>query len=120
MIPVISQRTTGDTELIHEPKRKTSCMALLDRHHTGGLNKLGAILKNFYYYIVSFDLFLFMRTLSFSLFLLNTSATLLITEHRDIKIVPKPLGHYTTMKIYAHSLQQSDKKADQTMLKPKL
>ena len=44
----------------------------------------------------------------------HTSATLLIAEHQDIKTVSKRLGHAqtsTTMNIYAHALQESDRKA---------
>jgi len=44
----------------------------------------------------------------------HTSATLLIASKQDIKTVSKRLGHAqtsTTMNIYAHALQESDKKA---------
>ena len=44
----------------------------------------------------------------------HTSATLLIAEHQDIKTVSRRLGHAqtsTTLNIYAHALQESDKKA---------
>lgn len=44
----------------------------------------------------------------------HTSATLLIASHQDLKTVSKRLGHAqtsTTMNIYAHALQESDRKA---------
>lgn len=44
----------------------------------------------------------------------HTSATLLIASKQDIKTVSKRLGHAqtsTTMNIYAHALQESDRKA---------
>lgn len=44
----------------------------------------------------------------------HTSATLLIAGHQDLKTVSKRLGHAqtsTTMNIYAHALQESDRKA---------
>jgi len=44
----------------------------------------------------------------------HTSATLLIADNQDIKTVSKRLGHAqtsTTMNIYAHALQESDRKA---------
>jgi len=44
----------------------------------------------------------------------HTSATLLIANNQDIKTVSQRLGHAqtsTTMNIYAHSLQESDRKA---------
>lgn len=44
----------------------------------------------------------------------HTSATLLIASHQDIRTVSSRLGHAqasTTMNIYAHALQESDKKA---------
>lgn len=44
----------------------------------------------------------------------HTSATLLIASHQDIKTVSSRLGHAqpsTTMNIYAHALQESDRKA---------
>lgn len=53
----------------------------------------------------------------------HTSATLLIASKQDIKTVSKRLGHAqtsTTMNIYAHALQESDRNATEaltTMLK---
>lgn len=44
----------------------------------------------------------------------HTSATLLIASQQDVKTVSKRLGHAqtsTTMNIYAHALQESDRKA---------
>lgn len=44
----------------------------------------------------------------------HTSATLLIASHQDIKTIQARLGHAeasTTLNIYAHALQESDKKA---------
>ena len=44
----------------------------------------------------------------------HTSATLLIASQQDLKTVSKRLGHAqtsTTMNIYAHALQESDRKA---------
>lgn len=44
----------------------------------------------------------------------HTSATLLIAGHQDVKTVSKRLGHAqtsTTMNIYAHALQESDRRA---------
>lgn len=44
----------------------------------------------------------------------HTSATLLIASHQDLKTVSKRLGHAqtsTTMNIYAHALQENDRKA---------
>lgn len=44
----------------------------------------------------------------------HTSATLLIADKQDIKTVSRRLGHAqtsTTMNIYAHALEESDKKA---------
>lgn len=44
----------------------------------------------------------------------HTSATLLIANHQDLKTVSTRLGHAqasTTMNIYAHALQESDRKA---------
>lgn len=44
----------------------------------------------------------------------HTSATLLIANHQDLKTVSSRLGHAqasTTMNIYAHALQESDRKA---------
>ena len=44
----------------------------------------------------------------------HTSATLLIASRQDIKTVSSRLGHAqtsTTMNIYAHALQESDRKA---------
>lgn len=44
----------------------------------------------------------------------HTSATLLIASHQDLKTVSSRLGHAqtsTTMNIYAHALEESDKKA---------
>ena len=44
----------------------------------------------------------------------HTSATVLIANHADIKTVQNRLGHAeasTTMNIYAHALQETDKKA---------
>ena len=44
----------------------------------------------------------------------HTSATLLIASGQDIKTTSKRLGHAqtsTTMNIYAHALEESDKKA---------
>lgn len=48
----------------------------------------------------------------------HTSATLLIAGQQDIKTVSKRLGHAqtsTTMNIYAHALQESDRKAADTL-----
>ena len=44
----------------------------------------------------------------------HTSATLLIASKQDLKTVSSRLGHAqtsTTMNIYAHALQESDRKA---------
>ncbi len=44
----------------------------------------------------------------------HTSATLLIASHQDIKTIQARMGHAeasTTLNIYAHALQESDKKA---------
>ncbi len=44
----------------------------------------------------------------------HTSATLLIASQQDAKTISKRLGHAqtsTTMNIYAHALQESDRKA---------
>lgn len=44
----------------------------------------------------------------------HTSATLLIASHQDVKTVSKRLGHAqtsTTLNVYAHALQESDRKA---------
>lgn len=44
----------------------------------------------------------------------HTSATLLIASHQDIRTVSSRLGHAqasTTMNIYVHALQETDKKA---------
>ena len=44
----------------------------------------------------------------------HTSATLLIASQQDVKTVSTRLGHAqtsTTMNIYAHALQESDRKA---------
>ncbi|MEH2940202.1 tyrosine-type recombinase/integrase [Lawsonibacter sp. JLR.KK007] len=44
----------------------------------------------------------------------HTSATLLIASQQDVKTVSTRLGHSqtsTTMNIYAHALQESDRKA---------
>lgn len=44
----------------------------------------------------------------------HTSATLLIASHQDIRTVSSRLGHAqasTTMNIYAHALQETDRKA---------
>ena len=44
----------------------------------------------------------------------HTSATLLIASQQDVKTVSNRLGHAqtsTTMNIYAHALQESDRKA---------
>lgn len=44
----------------------------------------------------------------------HTSATLLIASRQDVKTVSSRLGHAqtsTTMNIYAHALQESDRKA---------
>lgn len=48
----------------------------------------------------------------------HTSATLLIANHQDLKTVSSRLGHAqasTTMNIYAHALQESDRKAADTL-----
>ena len=53
----------------------------------------------------------------------HTSATLLIASKQDVKTVSRRLGHAqtsTTMNIYAHALQESDRNAADaltTMLK---
>ena len=44
----------------------------------------------------------------------HTSATLLIASHQDIRTVSSRLGHAqasTTMNIYVHALQETDRKA---------
>lgn len=44
----------------------------------------------------------------------HTSATLLIASHQDVRTVSSRLGHAqasTTMNIYAHALQETDRKA---------
>ena len=48
----------------------------------------------------------------------HTSATLLIAAHQDIKTVQSRLGHAeasTMMNIYAHALQETDRKAADTL-----
>ena len=48
----------------------------------------------------------------------HTSATLLIANHQDVKTVSKRLGHAqtsTTMNIYAHALQENDRKASDAL-----
>ena len=48
----------------------------------------------------------------------HTSATILIANHSDIKTVQARLGHAeasTTMNIYAHALQETDRKAAATL-----
>lgn len=48
----------------------------------------------------------------------HTSATLLIASQQDIKTVSNRLGHAqtsTTMNIYAHALQESDRKASDVL-----
>ena len=48
----------------------------------------------------------------------HTSATLLIANHQNLKTVSSRLGHAqasTTMNIYAHTLQESDRKAADTL-----
>ena len=48
----------------------------------------------------------------------HTSATILIANHSDIKTVQSRLGHAeasTTMNIYAHALQETDRKAADTL-----
>ena len=48
----------------------------------------------------------------------HTSATLLIASQQDIKTVSKRLGHAqtsTTMNIYAHALEESDRKASDAL-----
>ena len=48
----------------------------------------------------------------------HTSATILIANHSDIKTVQARLGHAeasTTMNIYAHALQETDRKAADTL-----
>lgn len=48
----------------------------------------------------------------------HTSATLLIASQQDVKTVSKRLGHAqtsTTMNIYAHALQESNRKATDTL-----
>ena len=44
----------------------------------------------------------------------HTSATLMIAGHQDLRTVSSRLGHAqasTTMNIYAHALQETDRKA---------
>lgn len=48
----------------------------------------------------------------------HTSATLLIASHQDIRTVSSRLGHAqasTTMNIYAHALQETDKRASDAL-----
>lgn len=48
----------------------------------------------------------------------HTSATLLIASKQDVKTVSKRLGHaqtFTTMNIYAHALQESDRNASDAL-----